>query len=85
MTEHEHGKRGPEKGHAFGAAAVAQIFKDADFPLSKQDIMKMYGDREIEYTKGEKIKVSDVLGDIPNETFNSPADLEHAFHEKLNK
>jgi hypothetical protein len=77
------GERGPEPGHAYGAAAVASVFRDADFPMSKHDIMKEYGDREIEYTKGNLVKIKDVLNDIPNETFNSPADIEHAFHEKL--
>ncbi|OGI22654.1 MAG: hypothetical protein A2255_01930 [Candidatus Melainabacteria bacterium RIFOXYA2_FULL_32_9] len=77
------GERGPLPGHAYGAAAVASIFKNANFPMSKDDIMQKYGDREIEYTKGNPVKVKDVLSNIPSETFNSPADLEHAFHEKL--
>ena len=77
------GERGPEPGHAYGAAAVASIFKNASFPMSKQDIMQRYGDKEIEYTKGNPVRVKEVLGNIPSETFNSPADLEHAFHEKL--
>lgn len=78
-------KRGPDPGHAYGAAAVAEIFKNADFPMTKQDIMQKYGDKEIEYTKGNLKKVKDVLSDIPNYKFNSPAELEHAFHEELNK
>lgn len=79
------GERGPQPGNAYGAAAIAQVFKNADFPLSKQDIMQKYGNQEIEYTKGNPVKVKDVLESIPSETFNSPADLEHAFHEELNK
>jgi hypothetical protein len=79
------GERGPEPGHAYGAAAVASVFKNANFPLSKQDIMSNYGNKEIEYKKGNPIRIKDVLGDLPNETYNSPADLEHAFHEKLKK
>lgn len=79
------GERGPQPGHAFGAAAVANVFKNADFPLSKKDIMEKYGNKEIEYTKGNTIKVKDILNNISDETFNSPADLEHAFHEELNK
>ena len=77
------GERGPQPGKAYGAAAVAEVFKDANFPLSKQDIMAKYGSREIEYTKGNPVKISEILGNIPNETFHSPADLEHAFHEEL--
>ena len=79
------GERGPKPGNAYGAAAVAQIFKDTDFPLSKQDIMAKFGNKEIEYTKGHPRKISDILGNIPNETFKSPADLEHVFHEELSR
>lgn len=77
------GERGPAPGHAYGAAAVASIFKNANFPLSRDEIMNRYGDKEIEYTKGNPVKVKEVLSNIPSETFNSPADLEHAFHVKL--
>jgi len=85
MTEYEHSKSGPGKGHAYGAAALASVFRDVDFPLSKHEIISKYGNKEIEYTKGNIVKIKDVLGNISNETFNSPADLEHAFHEELNK
>lgn len=77
------GERGPEPGHAYGAAAVASAFKDASFPMSKDEMMTCFGDIEIEYTKGNPVKIKEVLGDLPNETYNSPADLEHAFHERL--
>jgi len=79
------GERGPQRGKAYGAAAVARIFKNADFPMSKHDIMQRYGDKEIEYTKGNLVKVKNILSELENTTFNSPADLEHAFHEELNK
>lgn len=79
------GERGPEPGHAYGAAAIASIFKDADFPMSKNDIMSQYGDREVEYKKGNPVKISELLNKIPNETFNSPAELEHAVHEEMSK
>jgi len=77
------GERGPKPGRAYGAAAVASAFKNADFPLSKQDIIGCFGDKEIEYKKGTPVKVKEILENIPDGTFNSPADLEHAFHEKL--
>jgi hypothetical protein len=77
------GERGPKPGNAYGAAAVASVFKNADFPISKHDIIECFGDREVEYKKGNPVKVKEILGNIPDETFNSPADLEHAFHERL--
>ena len=79
------GERGPMPGNAFGAAAVANAIKGADFPMSKQDLLQKYGNKEIEYRVGEYMKLSDVIGDMPDETFNSAADLEHAFHQKFSK
>lgn len=79
------GARGPEPGHAYGAAAIAELFKNVDFPMTKNDIMQKFGEKEIEYTKGNPKKVKDILGGIANDKFNSPADLEHALHEELNK
>jgi hypothetical protein len=79
------GKRGPKPGKAYGAAAIARVFKNISFPLSKNDIMEKYGTREIEFTKGSPVQVRQILWDIQDETFNSPADLEHALHEELMK
>lgn len=79
------GARGPKPGRAYGAAAVAKIFKDVSFPLSKHDIMQRYGEKDIEYTKGSHVKLKQVLWDVQDDTFKSPADLEHALHEELTK
>ena len=65
----------------YGAVAVAKAFKGADFPMSKQDIMECFGDKEIEYHRGHKEKIRDVLSVIPDGTFNSTIDIEQAFHE----
>lgn len=72
------GERGPKKGCAYGAASVTQVLQGTDFPMSKRDIINRYGNREIQWTKDNPQKLKDVLSCIPDETFNSPADLEHA-------
>ncbi|OGI21866.1 MAG: hypothetical protein A2287_07200 [Candidatus Melainabacteria bacterium RIFOXYA12_FULL_32_12] len=72
------GERGPEPGHAYGAAAVTMAIKGADFPMSKEDLISKYGDKEVEITKGNPQKLRDVLNNIPSETFNSPVELEKA-------
>ncbi|OGH96936.1 MAG: hypothetical protein A2104_08265 [Candidatus Melainabacteria bacterium GWF2_32_7] len=77
------GERGPAPGNAYGAAAVTQAIRGADFPMSKQDLINRYGDKDIEWTKGNPRKLRDLLIDLPSETFNSPADLEHALHENM--
>ncbi|OGI21867.1 MAG: hypothetical protein A2287_07205 [Candidatus Melainabacteria bacterium RIFOXYA12_FULL_32_12] len=80
---YEHSKPGPEPGHAYGAAAITQAIRGADFPMSKQDLINMYGDKEVEYTKGNPQRLRDILEKLPGETYNSPADLEHAVHEMM--
>ena len=77
------GERGPEPGHAYGAAAVTMALKGADFPMSKMDLIDQYGDKEIEITKGNPVKLREVLSDVGNETFNSPVDLEKAIKDKI--
>jgi len=72
------GERGPEPGHAYGAAAVAQAIKGTSFPVSKQDLINRYGDKEVEITKGNTQNLRDILDEVPDETFNSPVDLEKA-------
>ncbi|MDD3014818.1 MAG: DUF2795 domain-containing protein, partial [Candidatus Gastranaerophilales bacterium] len=70
-------------GHAYGAAAVTSMLKGEDFPMSKRDILQKHGDHKIEWTKGNPVKFRDVLEDLPDETFNSPADLEKALKENM--
>lgn len=76
------GKRGPEPGHAYGAAAIGKAIAGANFPMSKHDLISKYGDKQVELTKGNPQKLKNVLGKATNETFNSAADVEHAFHEQ---
>ena len=76
------GERGPMPGHAYGAAAITQALHGVDFPKSKNEIMSEFGNKDIEFKKGEHRKLRDVLSDVPDQTFNSPADLERAIHQK---
>lgn len=77
------GERGPMPGHAYGAASITQALQGVDFPKSKKELMSQFGDKEIEFKKGEPCKLKEILQDLPEETFNSPADLEHSIHEKM--
>ena len=72
------GERGPEPGHAYGAAAIAMAIKGVDFPCSKQDLIQKYGDKEVEVKKGQPEKLRDILDEVPDETFNTARDLEKA-------
>jgi hypothetical protein len=77
------GERGPEPGHAYGAAAVSMAIKGVDFPISKQDLISQYGNKEVEITKGNPQRLSDILESVPDESFNSPVDLEKAIKDKI--
>lgn len=66
----------------YGAVAIAKAFKGVDFPLSKQDIIQKYGDKEVEYHMGERIRLKDILENIPDKTYNSTVDLEQALSEE---
>jgi membrane peptidoglycan carboxypeptidase len=59
--------------------------KGADFPCSKQQLMQKYGDKQVEITKGNPQKLRDILQGIPDETFNSPVDLEKAVADNAAK
>ncbi|EKE03185.1 MAG: hypothetical protein ACD_20C00234G0007 [uncultured bacterium] len=74
-------KQKPLGSGAYGAVAIAKAFKGADFPMSKSQIMKKYGDKEIEYHRGYREKVHNILENIPEGNFNSTADVVRAFHE----
>jgi|GEM_PF-1550099 len=67
----------------YGAVAIAKVFKGANFPMTKEDIIQRYGDREIEYHIGRREKLADILQDIPEQSFNRTTELEHALHETL--
>jgi len=72
------GERGPQPGHAYGAAAISMAIKGTQFPVSKQDLISKYGNKEVEITKGNPQMLRDILSEVPEETFNSPVDLEKA-------
>jgi hypothetical protein len=79
------GERGPEPGHAYGAAAIARCLEGADFPISKKDILSKYGNCQVEFKKGETMKLRDVLTDVDENEFNSPVDLEKAIKDFTKK
>jgi hypothetical protein len=64
--------------HVYGAAAIAHCLKDVDFPISKNQLVRRYGNCVVEIEKGETMKLKDVLDYVQKATFNSPADIEKA-------
>lgn len=71
--------------NSHGVKALGAIFRYVDFPITKQDLIQKYGDREIEYTSGETMKVRDIFADSSKEKYYSLDELEIAFHSKLSR
>lgn len=69
------GKPGPSEGHAYGIASVSNALGGCDFPMTKQDLINQYGDRKIEWTKGNPEPLRDVLRNASEDQFGSMADV----------
>jgi len=77
------GERGPEPGHAYGAAAISKCLHGAHFPISRHEIIQQYGSCKVEFRKGQTMSLKDVFEDVPDETFNSPVEIEKAISENM--
>lgn len=69
-------KRVSKSKNVYGAAAIAECLKDVDFPISKNQLVRRYGNCVVEIEKGETMKLKDVLDYVEKGTFNSPVDIE---------
>jgi hypothetical protein len=68
-------KPGPPKGTAFGIAAITQALEGVDFPASKQDLLKRAGNQDIEYRKGQPVRLREIIDDLDDEEFPSMANV----------
>lgn len=78
-------KKKPVSRGVYGAVAIAKVFKGANFPMTKEDIIEKYGSKKIEYHIGKKEKLKKIIENIPDQTFNRTTELEHALHELKRK
>lgn len=87
-NERDDEKPGPAKGEAYGMAAVTQALEGLDFPASKQDVIKKAksgGHDEVSWTKDQKIRISELIQEAPEDNFESMAGVVHAVHEANEK
>lgn len=83
MAEHD-SNRGPDKGEAYGVAAVAQVLGGMDFPASKQEILEhTKGHEEISWTKDQKVNLRVIFDRIDQEQFDSPVDVVKQVSDKV--
>jgi Protein of unknown function (DUF2795) len=78
-TESEQGRehhRGPDKGEAYGVAAVTQALSGIDFPASKEEILQQAkGHEEIHWTKDKTVDLSSLLDQTGQDRFESMPEL----------
>lgn len=71
-TEH----RGPDKGEAYGVAAVTQALSGIDFPASRDEILQQAKDREqIHWTKDRTIDLRSLLEQTGRDRFESMSEV----------
>ena len=79
-------KPGPEKGEAYGMAAVTKALQGMDFPATKADLMRRAGDQRISWTKGgQKVKLADLISQAPADNFPSMAQVVSAVSDAAHK
>jgi len=69
------GHKGPAKGTAFGVAAVTQALDGISFPIAKQELLRQHGKVSIHWTKDSEERLADILRRVPDEEFQSVAEL----------
>jgi hypothetical protein len=72
------GHKGPARGFAFGVASVTQALQGASFPISKDDLIREYGDEEIHLTKDSADRLAEILEEVDQDEFLSIADIASA-------
>jgi len=80
-----HSKPGPKEGQAYGIASVSNALGGCDFPMSKRDLLDKYGNKQIEWTKGNTEPLRDVLENAPENDFDSMADVVSAVSREHRK
>ncbi len=83
------GENKAQQGHAYGIASVSNALGGVDFPMTKQDLIERYGEKQIEWKKGNPAPLKDVLREIEEESqFESMADVVSAVsrgHRRLSE
>lgn len=63
------------KGIAYGAASLTRVLNGIYFPVTKEEVISRYGDKEVHYSKGNLKTMREIITKCTKETFNSMAEL----------
>lgn len=83
VMDDPYNKPGPAKGEAYGIAAVTQALEGVQFPATKDDLLRRAGSQQIEYRKGQRVSLRQIIEDAPADEFPSVAQVVHAVSEAL--
>ncbi|HBN07807.1 MAG TPA: hypothetical protein DD435_03865 [Cyanobacteria bacterium UBA8530] len=79
-------KPGPEKGTAYGIAAVTQALEGLDFPASKDDVInKVKGHEDVHWSKDKTINLRAIFLRMDQKEFESMAGVVHQVSEEAKK
>jgi hypothetical protein len=77
-------ERGPNKGEAYGVAAVTQLFQGVHFPVVKDELVRRFGREQIQWTKeGETYRLEECLREIRRNEFNSITEVTAAISDAV--
>ena len=66
------------KSIAYGAASLTRVLHGVDFPITKNQIIEKYGDKEVNYSKGNTKTMREIVSKCVDETFFTMSSLVEA-------
>lgn len=66
------------KGVAYGAASLTRVLNGVCFPITRDEIIAKYGDREVQYSKGNLKTMKEIVSKCNNDSFYTMSELVEA-------
>lgn len=66
------------KATAYGAASLTRVLNGVDFPITKQEIINNYGEKEVNYSKSNCKKMSEIIQKTTKEIFYTMSEVVEA-------
>ena len=59
----------------YGIASISFALKGAEFPMTKQELIDKYGNKHIQWKKGQSNTLKNILDSTQSKKYNSMTDL----------
>jgi len=66
------------KGPAYGAASLTRVLNGIGFPVTKNELIDKYGEKEIQFSKGNLKTMREIVDKCSKDTFFTMAELVEA-------